>query len=309
MARWIREAVGSVLAQQDVEIEVIIVDDGSTDGTADVVRALGDSRVRIVPGPRRGISAAMNRGLAEARGMLFARCDADDEYPPGRLAWQVDFLRRNPEFGAVAGAFETLDPAGRVVRSTAAEGPGEEITDELRRGIGRAHLCGFLIRTPLVRELGGFREWFIASEDADFQLRLCEHARVWYEPKLAYRYRLHGSSITHTQPNAQRLFFQRCAEEFQRQRQSGKPDDLDAGTPPPIPQAGEPGQKVARQIQSILLGTAWEQHAAGNKLAALRTGLRACATQPFRWHGWRNLAALALRRSRGARIGPVEGGR
>src|SRR5205814_7748320 len=80
--RYVRAAVESVLAQKDVELEVIVVDDGSTDGSAEVVRGIGDARVRIIPGPQKGISASFNAGLAEARGELLARCDADDLYPP-----------------------------------------------------------------------------------------------------------------------------------------------------------------------------------------------------------------------------------
>src|SRR4051812_3338281 len=97
--RFVAKSLRSLLGQRGqrgqgdaFELEVIVVDDGSTDRSADVVRGLNDVRIRIVPGPQRGISAAFNAGLAAARGQVLARCDADDLYPPDRLDWQVRWL-------------------------------------------------------------------------------------------------------------------------------------------------------------------------------------------------------------------------
>src|SRR5689334_7451045 len=99
--RFVVESLRSLLAQagqgETFELDVVVVDDGSTDRSADVVRALNDPRVRIVPGPQRGISAAFNAGLAAARGQILARCDADDLYPPDRLDWQVRWLADRSE--------------------------------------------------------------------------------------------------------------------------------------------------------------------------------------------------------------------
>ena len=104
---YVADAVRSVLDQPGVELEVIVIDDGSTDGSADVVRALNDPRVRIIPGPRAGISAAMNAGIEAARGQYLARCDADDLYPRGRLTRQLAWLAANPDVEAsfLPGAF------------------------------------------------------------------------------------------------------------------------------------------------------------------------------------------------------------
>src|SRR5256885_5567543 len=95
---FVRAAVESVLAQRGVELEVIVVDDGSTDRSAQIVREIGDPRVRIIPGPQKGISAAFNAGLAEAKGEFLSRCDADDLYPPERFGWQLEFLQKYPDF-------------------------------------------------------------------------------------------------------------------------------------------------------------------------------------------------------------------
>jgi len=95
---FVADALRSVLAQGGAELEVIVVDDGSTDGSGDIVRAMSDPRLRMVQGPAKGIAAAFNTGLAAARGELLARCDADDYYlnaaVQGFVIIVVGFLQR-----------------------------------------------------------------------------------------------------------------------------------------------------------------------------------------------------------------------
>jgi glycosyltransferase involved in cell wall biosynthesis len=302
---YVREAMASVLSQPGVEMEVVVVDDGSTDRSVEIVRAIGDGRVRIVPGPRQGIAASFNAGLAAARGAYLARCDADDRYPPDRLAWQAAWLDAHADFVAVCGAFAPMNEKGRIVTERIV-GDAAEVTDELRNGVGRSHLCSYMMRTDALRAIGGCRTFFTMSEDADLQYRLAEAGRVWYEPRVSYLYRLHDTSITHSRRETERLFFQRVALEFQQQRRASGQDDLQRGQPPQIPAATGDGNGVASaptrsayHIQSLLLGDAWGQHRAGRKGRALRTGLRACLASPTRVAGWKALAALALKRAGG----------
>jgi glycosyltransferase involved in cell wall biosynthesis len=100
----IARAVGSVQRQTCGGWELVLVDDGSTDGTGAWLRAAAatDARLRVVDGPAQGIVAALNVGLAAARGRLIARMDADDECHPGRLADQAAWLEAHPEFGVVS---------------------------------------------------------------------------------------------------------------------------------------------------------------------------------------------------------------
>lgn len=295
--RYIRATLASILAQRDVDLEVVLIDDGSTDRSNDIARDMNDARIRIVPGPQRGISAAFNAGLDAASGENVARCDADDLYPPDRLAWQVKFLNDHPAFGAVCGYFSTITSAGRHVADAYFNEPAQEITDELRSGVGRSHMCAYTFRTVLLRQIGGCREWFLTSEDRDLQYRLAEVTRVWFEPKSSYLYRLHDQSVTHTQKLAARGFYEQMAKRFQVQRREQGVDDLQNGTPPPVHISGvrQTPQSANQQIQNILLGQAWKQHGAGIKRAAIAVGWRACLAYPTNPGAWKSLLALLLK--------------
>ena len=304
--RFVAESVRSLLAQAGqgmaFELEVIVVDDGSTDRSADVVRGVNDARVRIVRGPQRGISAAFNAGLAVARGQVLTRCDADDLYPPDRLEWQVRWLADHPEFGAVCGHYTLIDDAGRAVHDMYGEYPAGEVTDELKAGRSRSHMCAYAFRTEVLRGIGGCREWFVTSEDADLQFRLAEATRVWFEPRLSYLYRLHESSITHQQASPKRQFFEAMAKRFQQQRLAGGPDDVQRGEPPVVPTFGEQAaspRPARKQIQQMLISRSWKEHAAGQRRRALATGMRACLQHPLNPGAWKSFAALLVKRSNG----------
>jgi glycosyltransferase involved in cell wall biosynthesis len=303
---FIGQAVRSLLAQADesFRLEVVVVDDGSTDGSAEVVRAVAKERpdvaVRMIDGPRNGISAAMNAGLEAAKGEWVCRCDADDWYPAGRLPRQLQWLAAHPEFGAVCGSFSNVGSKGQHVADLNCGATAQEITEELRGGKTRTHLCTWLVRAAAVRRAGMLRTWFVSAEDIDLQLRLGEVCRVWYEPAVAYAYRLHEASVTHTQANDARLFYERTARQFAVQRREAGEDDLQRGSPPTPP--GADGKTIAPMsaadhVQGMLVGQSWREHARGRKLRALLIGLRACLAKPRTLSAWRNVAALALKRA------------
>ncbi|MEM6560546.1 MAG: glycosyltransferase family A protein, partial [Planctomycetota bacterium] len=263
---FVESAVRSVLAQTDVELELVVVDDGSTDeGPAVVERiAAEDGRVTMVPGPREGIAPALNEGLRHATGALFCRCDADDAYAPAdRLARQQAFLEQHPDADAVCGVHTMTDEHDVALTDWPMRTDGvEEITDELRAGRGRTHLCTFLVRMDMLRKLGGFRPFFNGCEDADFQLRLGDAGRVWFEPAPCYRYRLHRGGITQTQAAAKRAWLEETIRACQRERQATGTDALERGETIEMPaafpeaEASDTARGCVNRIQSVLLGAA-----------------------------------------------------
>ncbi len=297
--RYVLEAIQSILSQTDVDLEVLVIDDGSTDQSAEIVSRIDDQRVRMVPGPCGGISVALNHGLDLATGEFIARCDADDIYPADRFGWQIKFLQDNPDFAAVCGNYSTITHKGQTIVEHDGGASGTDISDELKRGSIRSHIGAFLVRKSAYAELGGFRPYFVTAEDIDLQFRLGELARVWYEPKLAYRHRLHDESITYSKGSEVRFYFETSAKRFQEQRRQSGKDDLQQDNPPlpPVVLVSQPGKSV-EQVQGMLINLAWREHVAGQKCKAMIAGWRAVWSNPRKLSAWRNLAYLTLKRPR-----------
>lgn len=279
--------------------EILLVDDGSTDGTAARVAALNDPRIRILPGPRQGISAALNAGFHAARHPLVCRCDADDLYLPGRLATQVAFLADHPDCIAVSGGFLSLDKQGNTLARLAAEGDIRDVTPDLRSGTVITHLCTWLVRRDALLRSGGARIWFTTAEDVDLQFRLAFEGPVWHVPAPVYGYRLHDNSITHSQHSGRLAFYDNAARSFAQERARTGTDALDLGDPPAPPsdltEAGKGSSFLADQMVGHLIGQAWRDHGCGKHKAGLALMLRALRQAPYARATWKGLAVMAIK--------------
>ena len=115
MGAYIHQAVASVLAQQDSDLEVVVVDDGSEDNTQEALRAFADEpRVRVLSQENQGQPKAKNAGIRAARGRYIAFCDADDYWLPQKLSLQLPLLKTNPRVGVVYSAISTLEADGEL---------------------------------------------------------------------------------------------------------------------------------------------------------------------------------------------------
>ncbi|MBK0329359.1 glycosyltransferase [Rhodobacteraceae bacterium F11138] len=300
----IAESIASVLAQPGLG-ELIVVEDGSTDRTRGILDGISDPRLRIIEGPRAGISSALNAGLSEARFTYVARCDSDDLYPAGRLERQSVWLDANPDFVGVSGGFITIDKAGERLALLVAEGDAREVTEELRAGNVLTHLCTWLIRRDCVSAIGGARPWFETAEDIDLQFRIAGIGRVWHDPRPTYFYRLHNHSITHTRQSKKLKFFDDMAVKFNSQRISCGQDDLDAGAAPAVPAFddcnGIQHDALRQQIVGHLTAQAWRDFHSGKRsdgIAGLYNALRRHPTSPDCWRGLAVMLLRSLQRKR-----------
>src|SRR2546428_9758148 len=115
-AAYLRAAIESVLAERGPSVELLVIDDGSDDGSGELARSFGDPRIRVIRNERRrGVPAALNIGLAAATGEFAARLDADDVSRPLRFTKQVDFLRRHPDVALVGSQARLIDESGIVI--------------------------------------------------------------------------------------------------------------------------------------------------------------------------------------------------
>jgi GT2 family glycosyltransferase len=232
-ARWLGEALTSVIGQSLPEWELLAIDDGSTDATPDILIEFADRDARIRPIRQQalGLVAALNKGLAEARGPLIARLDADDRALPERFARQAQHMERNPDVGLLGSWANRIDESGRPRgRITPATAP-DELARVLMRSNPFVH-SSVMFRTELARRLGGFRPAFRAAEDYDLWLRIAETAKVANLPEPLVEYRWHEENVTHR--NAIRQAFSvRLAQRAALARRQGGRDPAEDLTAPP----------------------------------------------------------------------------
>lgn len=167
---WLARSIASILRQTHRTLELIVVDDGSTDRTGAIARATGDPRVTVLTQSPRGLPRALNRAVGESRGPLIARMDADDESRPERLARQVAFLAARPEVGVVGTACVERGPAGEETLLRPPEGD-EAIRRALIRYNPLVH-SSIMMRRAVLDRVGGYDEAFAVAQDYDLWLRL-----------------------------------------------------------------------------------------------------------------------------------------
>jgi glycosyltransferase involved in cell wall biosynthesis len=194
--RWIAEALESILAQTRPADEIIVIDDGSTDGTAAALSHFAN-RVRILSHENRGVAASFNRAFSEASGEYVALCGADDVWEPRKLEWQAEAISAQPEIDI---AFAHARMFG-VVEGEFVRPPGTGILDldTLGRRLYEANLIAApsaIVRRDLHERLDGFRE-DLPAEDYEFWLRAIRARAVfYYDSRLMLHYRRHGENMS-----------------------------------------------------------------------------------------------------------------
>lgn len=204
-AAYVGDTLRSVLAQNYPNFELIVVDDGSLDSSAEVIAAALDDwqshsmarRVEFIRQTNQGVSAALNAGLAQSRGVFVATFDADDVMPVGRLALQVDYLRHHPEVGCLGGIATRIDARGQQL-------PKKDKKRSIRRydfaqALAKALVVGgniAMYRRAAMDAVGGY-DAQIKIQDFQMTLKIA-HAGYFVDvlPDVVTFYRKHGDSLS-----------------------------------------------------------------------------------------------------------------
>ena len=195
-AAWIADAIFSVLDQNYPNLEVIVVDDGSTDETAAVVRRFGHE-VRYVRQENGGPASARNRGIRTATGEFVAFLDSDDLFETGKLHEQVQYFRRNPEAILVYCWFSIVDECGRKRLGRRCNLSGLVADALLARCMqGPIATPTVMVRRSALLESGGFDEGMSLSEDIDLWCRLARLGPIGLIPEVLVRVRRHGANVS-----------------------------------------------------------------------------------------------------------------
>ena len=202
--RFLREAVQSVLDQQYSPLEIIVVDDGSTDNTAIVARDLPEP-VRYLHQTNQGPAAARNRGIEQAQGSLIAFADADDLWPAGKLESQLPLLIKDPRIDIVLGRIQ------QVLLSEA---------EELGETGFSVNLGSAVIRKSVFERIGLFDETMRYSEDVDWFMRARESgAAIVTIDAVTLLYRQHEQNMTRGKSTAELNVLKALKKSLDRRRE------------------------------------------------------------------------------------------
>ncbi len=201
-APFIRRAIESVLEQRDVDLELIVIDDGSADDTAAIAESVADPRLHVLRNPRRrGIGACHNIALRHSRMPYVAHVDADDYILPGALRRLLDALADDPTAGQAHCYYFDVDRDGLTTRSAFAQRwrlfrRDRPPTLDYRQALQTRSVANALRIFPrrVLEELGGFDERLPFAVDYDMALRVADRHRIVLVPEFLYARRLHRTN-------------------------------------------------------------------------------------------------------------------
>jgi glycosyltransferase involved in cell wall biosynthesis len=280
-AHLLPESVGSVLSQGYESVEVVVVDDGSTDNTEEVVRSLGE-RVIYIRQKNSGASAARNYGVLCSSGEYVQFLDSDDVLLPTCIEKLAAALDANPDCGAAYCGWHEMDRPGHVSRSSPLDRPSGDVFVEM----ATQYLCivhSMIVRRESLAASGLFDTSLRMYEDMDFNVRIAAHHRFVFVPEHLVEYRLWHSDLSRRRFDL-RQQQQAYMKKMARWRDAGRlgPKEWSA---------------LRRHIYGIGRGErsmveAYDAYNAGRWLGALASGLRAAFWDP-RYIFTRNWCAMA----------------
>lgn len=200
--KFLRETLKSILCQTYRPIEIITVDDGSTDSSPDILREYAD-RIHCIHQENQGVAIARNVGVECSLGSYVAFCDADDIWFPRKLEWQMDIVNRHPCVGVVAGFMEKVDELGRTLDSDEKPSGMHDQPMNLKQILlMEGNVIGMstsLIKKEIFQKIGGFQPGNkdLKAEDYDLWIRVSEKTKIYLSSQYVGQYRVLENSRSH----------------------------------------------------------------------------------------------------------------
>jgi len=209
-SQFIAEAIETVRAQTFDDWELLVVDDGSTDNTLEIVKTFADGRINILCQDHQGEGAARNTALRAAAGDYIAFLDADDWFLPDALSLFVAYLDHNPDFDAFYSDGFKCDVDGQTLArfsDTKPSNPVGNVLEDMTIHPLHGGVCATAFRKNFAQKHGlWFDESLKLATDWDFFIRMAEHGHFGYIAEPTCRYRLHAASISATLPDDRRHY-------------------------------------------------------------------------------------------------------
>jgi glycosyltransferase involved in cell wall biosynthesis len=215
--RYLRQSLESVLSQTLADFELVVVDDGSTDATAEILSGYDDDRMNVLRQERTGLVAALQRALEASAAPYLARMDADDISLPQRLERQVELLERLPRAALVVPGVAVVDEAGRELRRIVLPPHHDELVRRLLLRNPIAH-GAVALRRSAVEEAGGYRADYGANEDYDLWRRLARRWELHAVADVLYCRREHADAVTRAAVGERVASRERLRDELWRDR-------------------------------------------------------------------------------------------
>jgi hypothetical protein len=245
--KYLAQAVESILNQTFKEFEFLIINDGSTDGTATILGNYPDPRIKVIDnGKNIGLTKSLNKGLEVSRGEYIARQDADDISDPYRIEKQVHLFEEDRSLGLVGSFFKIMDEHGRTLRTVTVPTEEEAIRQSILNSNPFCHGAA-VFRREAIERLGGYREFFKYAQDYDLWLRISEKYRVRNMGEVLYGWRKSEDSISDKKRVEQSQYAMVAITQAMK-RKEGKMDDIDRGMTPLWPEVKDLTEGLKQQL-------------------------------------------------------------
>ncbi len=201
--KYLREAVDSILNQTFKDFEFLIINDGSTDRTAEILQSYHNSRIRIINNEKNmGLTKSLNKGLRLAKGEYIARMDADDISYPNRLEVQYEYMEKNPDVGIVGSWNDVIDNVGNRTDFWKCNYSSEDIYYILNFRNCLTH-CSILFKKELVINNGGYNETIKNAQDYELWSRISKVTKIHQIQKVLVKWRITNNSISSKRRSSQ----------------------------------------------------------------------------------------------------------